>query len=261
MYEEFWGLKEKPFENSPDPRYLFPADEHQSALETLGYAVYERKGGALLTGDYGCGKTLLIRVLVRRLIDDGVEAAVVSYPRLTALEFLREILYQLGVEERTRSRQKLSRMVAEILHDNVMDGKHTIVVVDEAQVVNRQAILDELRLLLNYQFNDRFLLTLILVGQPELRERIAALPQLEQRLALRVHLHNLDPDETRKYISHRLVTAGATRPIFTDAAIETIYEHTYGCPRRINNMADLCLWRGFQRKRPQVDPELVQAVA
>ena len=260
MYEAFWGLSEKPFENSPDPKYLFPAAEHKKAIELLTYAVCGQKGGALLTGDYGCGKTLLIRVLVQELEKDGVQMAVISYPRLTSVELLREVVHQLGSDVRSNSKLKLSRTVGQILHENVRAGKHTVLIVDEAQVVEKKSVMEELRLLLNYQLNDRFLLTLLLVGQPELRERVAAIPQLEQRIAVKSHLHMFDFVDTAKYISYRLGVAGASRQIFTPDAIEAIYNHSYGCPRRINNIGDLSLWTGFQKTVSEVGADIVESV-
>ena len=260
MYEAFWGLSERPFENSPDPKYLFPSAEHRQAVELLKYAVRGQKGGALLTGDYGCGKTLLIRVLVQELEQDGVVTAVITYPRLTGAELLREAVFQLGGDVRSNSRLKLSRAVGLILHENVKKGKHTVLIVDEAQVIERKAILEELRLLLNYQLNDRFLLSLLLVGQPELRERVAALPQLEQRLAVKSHLHTFDLVDTAKYMAYRLAVAGASRPIFTQDAVEAIYQRSYGCPRRVNNLGDLCLWTGFQKKVSEVGVDTVESI-
>lgn len=261
MYEAFWGLKEKPFENSPDPRYLYPAAEHAQALELLTYAVQAHKGGALLTGDYGCGKTLLIRVLVQDLIKDGVQPAVINYPKLTAAELLRDVLFQLDHDLRSNSRLKLTRAIGEALHENLRAGKHTVLIVDEAQVIERKSILEELRLLLNYQLSDRFLLTLLLAGQPELRERVAALPQLEQRLGVRAHLHTFDLVDTARYIDYRLSVAGASRTLFTQEAIESIYHRSYGCPRRINNLGDLCLWTGFQRKVSEIGADIAESVA
>lgn len=261
MYEAYWGLREKPFENSPDPKYLFPSSEHRAAVEALAYAVKERKGGALLTGDYGCGKTLLIRVLAQLLYKDGTSVAVINYPRLTGAEMLREMLYQLGSDLNTTSKLRLSRAIGEMLHKAALAGKHTLLIIDEAQVIEKKAILEELRLLLNYQMNDRFLLTLLLVGQPELREQVSAIPQLDQRLAVRSHLHTFDLMDTAQYISYRTNVAGAGRAIFTDDAVEEIYNRSFGCPRRINNLGDMCLFRGFQRSAGQVDATLVKQVA
>jgi general secretion pathway protein A len=258
--EQFWGLAEKPFENSPDPRFLYPAVEHRHAVDLLCYAVRQQKGAALLTGEYGCGKTLLIRVLVQELEKDA-HIAVITYPRLTGTELLREVLFQLGTDLSTGSRQRLVRAIGELLHANVRRGGHTVVIVDEAQVIDKPAILDELRLLLNYQLNDRFLLTLILVGQPELRERVAALPQLDQRIAVKTHLHTFDLVDTAKYIAYRLAAAGAARAVFKPDAVESIYEHSYGCPRRINNLGDLCLWNGFQKKVSEIGADIVESVA
>ena len=261
MYEAFWGLGERPFENSPDPKFLFPSAEHRQATEMLTYAAQARKGGAMLTGDYGCGKTLLIRVLVQELEQNGVQTAVINYPKLTGIELLRDTLYQLGGEATSNSRLKLSRAIGQVLHENVRNGKHTVLIVDEAQVIEKKSILEELRLLLNYQLNDRFLMTLLLVGQPELREQVAALPQLEQRLSVTVHLHTFDLVDTAKYVSYRLGIAGASRPLFTPDAVEKIYERSFGCPRRINNIGDLCLWQGFQSKVSEVDTDIVESVA
>jgi len=261
LYESFWGLREKPFENSPDPKYLFPSTEHEHAIQMLLYAVQSRKGGALLTGDYGCGKTLLIRVLVQELSRSGVETAVINYPKLTGVELLRDVLFQLGCEVCSNSRLKLTRAIGEMLQQHVRAGKHTMIIIDEAQIIERKAILEELRLLLNYQLNDRFLLSLLLVGQPELRELVSALPQLEQRLTVRAHLHTFDLVDTAKYIAYRLGIAGASRPIFTQDAVEAIYRHSYGCPRRVNNLGDLALWKGFQNKVSEIGAEIVEAVA
>ncbi len=260
MYEAFWGLDERPFENSPDPKYLFPAAEHKQAIQLLGYAVRAQKGGALLTGDYGCGKTLLIRVLVQELERDGVHTAVIGYPKLTGVELLREVLYQLGNEVRSNSRLKLSRAVGRILHQNVSAGKHTALIVDEAQMIEKKSILEELRLLLNYQLNDRFLLTLLLVGQPELRQRVAELPQLEQRLAVKAHLHTFDLVDTAKYFAYRLGVAGASRPIFTRDAVEAVHNRSSGCPRLINNLGDLSLWKGFHKSVSEIGPEIVESI-
>ena len=261
LYETYWKLAVKPFENTPDPDFLFESSEHEEALERLRYASRERKGGCLLTGDYGCGKTLLIRVLVQELEQNGVQTAVINYPKLTGIELLRDTLYQLGGEATSNSRLKLSRAIGQVLHENVRNGKHTVLIVDEAQVIEKKSILEELRLLLNYQLNDRFLMTLLLVGQPELREQVAALPQLEQRLSVTAHLHTFDLVDTAKYVSYRLGIAGASRPLFTPDAVEKIYERSFGCPRRINNIGDLCLWQGFQSKVSEVDTDIVESVA
>ena len=261
MYEAFWGLREKPFENSPDPRYLYPSAEHLQAVDTLAYAIRSRKGGALLTGDYGCGKTLLIRILAQELEPDGVQLAVISYPKLTAAELLREALYQLGHDVSSNSRLRLTRAFGEVLQHNLRAGKHTLLIVDEAQVIQKKSIFEELRLLLNYQLNDRFLLTLLLVGQPELREQVAQIPQLEQRFAVKAHLHTFDLVDTARYIAYRLGVAGASRTVFTSDAVDRIYQRSFGCPRRINNLGDLCLWKGFQKGVSEIDAELVESAA
>jgi general secretion pathway protein A len=257
VYTEFWGLKELPFENVPDPRFFYPSAEHQEALLRLFYAVNSRKGAAMLTGEVGCGKTILSRTLIKDLPPERYEVGVVANPSLTPIEFLREILYQLGVENATDSKLDLLHALNDQVVKNVNNSKDTVVIVDEAQAIEDPDTFEELRLLLNFQLNDRFLLTLLLIGQPELRERIAAIQQLEQRISIKFHLGALTSEETQAYVHSRLETAGVTRKIFRDDAVNAVYQASRGIPREINNICDVCLLLGFGSRLEELDATVV----
>jgi len=263
LYTDHWHLNRKPFENAPDPDFLFYSNEHKEALYRLTYAIQERKGGALLTGEYGCGKTTLIRAVVRNVKTvkpDDYAIAVVNNPRLDHIELLNEILYQLGSDQQSNSHLELSRVLGDILYDNASQGKHTLLVVDEAQLIRDDAAMEELRLLLNYQLEDKFLITLLLAGQPELRERIKELPQFEQRVAVRYHLHTLSAEDTANYVYHRMRVAGATNAVFTPEAVQLVFKASLGVPRRINNVCDLCLLEGYRKSADKVGEDVVKQV-
>lgn len=263
MYEAHWGLKEKPFENTPDPRFLFYSQQHQEALSRMLYVVSERKSAALLSGEYGSGKTLLSRVLSQNLQqEDKYKTVSIFNPRLSSLEFIREIVYQLeGGKEVSPDKIDLLHNLQRIFLSNYDSGKHTVIVIDEAQAIADNEIFEELRLLLNFQLNNVFLLTIILLGQPELIERIINLPQLRQRIAVRFHLRALNQEETRGYIQHRLKVAGATREIFEEDAYKEVYLRSGGIPRQINNNCDLVLLSGYGSGVGRIDKEMIIRVS
>ena len=261
MYADYWKLERKPFENTPDPDFYYPAPEHTEALQRLEYVVMENKGAALLTGDYGCGKTMLVRKLAFSIPEDTFEIAYLNNPRLNPRELLQDILFQLGEEKIPDTTMELSRRINDVLFLNLEKGKDTLIIIDEAQLIQTEEVLEELRLLLNFQLNDRFLVTLLLCGQPELRERVNALPQLEQRLFFKYHLHTFDVELSEAYINHRLSVAGSQNSIFTKDAVEAIYRHSFGTPRRINNICDLCLLVGYQRKAEIIDGNFVESLS
>jgi len=260
VYLEFWGLNKKPFENTPDPEYFYFSDEHKEAYERMMYAVTENKGGALLTGEYGCGKTTLLRIIAGKIMNDDREVVVVNNPNYEPEELLAEIIYQLGGDASEKSRVELSKQIEEILYRNFQSGKEVIIMIDEAQLMRNDDVFEELRLLLNHQLNDRFLATILLVGQPELRERISKMPQFEQRLAIKYHLHSFNLEETGKYISHRLIIAGLSTKIVNDDAIEAVFNASFGVPRKINGVFDLALMTGARRNIKIVDSALINMV-
>ena len=261
MYEGHWQLEKKPFDNTPDPKFLFSSQKHEEALSRLIYAVRERKGGALITGEPGCGKTLLSRVLLKELNDDRYQVATIFNPRLSPLHLLQEILYQLDNNVKYSSKAKLLRAFDDILHFNRSINRNTVIVVDEAQTIGHKNSFEELRLLLNFQSNDDFLLTLVLLGQPELRDKINNLPQLKQRFNVRYHLKPLTEGETRDYINHRLKKAGAQSCMFSDEALAEICHFSSGVPRRINNICDMSLLVGAAHDVDRISPTVVREVA
>ncbi len=261
MYLDYWGLREKPFLNTSNPRFLCLSEQHDEALSRLRYTVTEFNACAILTGVFGSGKTLLAQALLDSLPSDQFVKAFIFNPQLNNVELLREIIYQLGVHDNLPE-QKTSIMhrLSDILNDNYSEGRHTVIIVDEAHLIEDRLIFEELRLLLNFQKHDRFMLTLILVGQPELREKIANMKPFDQRVSTRFHLKGLRESETREYILHRLEVAGAARPIFDEGAIHTIHESSGGIPRRINQICDLALLSAYGARASMVTEETIREV-
>jgi len=261
MYEQYWNLREKPFEQTPDPRYVYYSKEHEEALMRLIYTVKDLKGAMLLTGLYGCGKTVLSRVFLNELIGTKYEIALITNPRLSAHELLVEIIYQLGGGNHDgSSKGELLRLFHELLYSNLNAGKETVLVIDEAQAIEELETFEELRLLLNYQQNDRFLLTLILIGQSELRVRLKKLPQLKQRLMIEYHLNPLDEQDTNRYVEHRLKIAGAQQPIFDPQAKKLLYRYSGGIPRVVNGICDMALFVGFSSNKEIIDEVIIKKV-
>ncbi len=260
MFEKYWGLATLPFQNVPDPNIFFPSSQHRRALARLLYAVQHDKGAALLTGTIGCGKTTLTRAFILQLAENKYDVGVVTNPSLPPRDFLDEINLQLGVSSSGNKVELLRGLNGHFMR-NLERGKTTVLIVDEGQGITDPAVFEELRMLLNFQLNDRFLLALLLVGQPELQDRIAAIPQFDQRVAIRCHLTPLEVEESLQYITFRLKKAGATRGIFTEEAMRLIHQHARGIPRSINTLCDLCLLEGYAAKASAVDGAIVRRVA
>lgn len=263
MYEAYWGLTEKPFENTPDPRFIYYSSQHEEGLSRLLYAVSEGKGAAMLTGVFGCGKTLLGRTLLKELDKDIYKTAFITNPYLNYEELLMHIVYNLGGKDLpSRKTDVLVNTVlerlSEILENNMRDGKKTVIIIDEAHVIRNKEVWEGLRLILNFQLEDRFLLTLLLLGQPELKELIDGNKQFSQRIAVRCHLGSLNEKETKGYILYRLSVAGRNQAIFTEEAYKLIYKKSGGIPRRINHICDLILFSGFGKDLSIIDENIVK---
>ncbi|MCX7927415.1 MAG: AAA family ATPase [Candidatus Omnitrophica bacterium] len=246
MYEAYWGLTEKPFENTPDPRFFYYSQQHKEAIARMLYVVREHKGAALFTGEYGCGKTLLSRILWQELQQENrYQPVFILNPRLSGVEFIQEIVHQLGGAFESQAKIDLFHCLHKILYANHNANKHSVIIIDEAQAIKDKDTFEEIRLLLNFQLDNAFLLTIILLGQPELKFTVMSLPQFMQRMAVRFHLKAFNEIETRQYIEHRLAVCGVKRQLFADEAYKEIYVVTGGIPRRINTICDLALLVGF----------------
>ena len=263
MYEAYWKLKEKPFRNTPDPKFFFNSSQHEDALLKLTYAAAESMGAAMLTGVFGCGKTLLGQALLRDLGPDRYRIAFINNPQISSPELLRSVVRNLKATELPQKMTELmSDALLEVLQDilinNMRDGKETIVIIDEAHIIKDDDIFESLRLLLNFQLQNKFLLTLFLFGQPELQEKINNYKQLEQRIAMRCHLDRFGEKETISYIQHRLKVAGREDQFIEPSALKLIHEKTGGIPRRINHLCDLSLLTGFGRKAEKIDVDIIE---
>ena len=260
MYEAYWQLSEPPFDNSPNPKFFYLSPEHEEALVRLVYTVRHRKGCGMLTGEYGCGKTTLSRALIQRLEAERYEIGLLTNPSWSAVDFLREALYQLGGESRDKTKSELLHQLNDVFFSNFREGRDTVLIVDEAQLIEDDAVFEELRLLMNFQTDDRFLVTLLLIGSPELRERVRRLKYLDQRITIRYHLNTLDYTHTAAYVTHRLKMAGRGTPIFTEEAIKLIFDFTRGTPREINNLCDVALLVGYTKRVHEVGEKIVAEV-
>ncbi|MEI8348621.1 MAG: AAA family ATPase [Candidatus Omnitrophota bacterium] len=262
MYLAYWKFKEKPFENTPDPRFLYKSANHEEALTRMSYCIEERKGAAMLTGEYGCGKTVLIRTLLKELLRDEskYKVALIVNPSFSPSDLLKEIIFQFENTFLAGSKLMLMHRLNDILFQCMNESKKTVVIVDEAQAIPDHAMFEELRLLLNFQKNDQFLLTLLLVGQPELSQRVERLPQLKQRLSMAYHLNKLNENDISKYIDYRCAVAGRNDMIFNEPAIKFISEKTSGIPRKINTVCELSLLQGMFEKKTIIDETIVAKV-
>jgi general secretion pathway protein A len=260
MYEAYWELSEPPFDNSPNPKFFYLSPDHEEALVRLIYTVRNRKGCGMLTGEYGCGKTTLSRALIQRLEAERYEIGLLTNPGSTPVDLLREALYQLGVESTETRKPELLHQLNDLFFRNYQAGRDTVIIVDEAQLVEDDAVFEELRLLMNFQTDDRFLITLVLIGSTELGEKVRRLKHLDQRITLRYHLKPLDPTHTASYIGHRLGMAGRTTQLFTPEAIKLIFDFTHGTPREINNVCDVALLVGYSKRVKEIGEKIIAEV-
>jgi general secretion pathway protein A len=261
MYTSFFGLKEKPFAITPDPRYLCMSERHGKALAHLVYGVTESGGFVQLTGEVGTGKTTLVRTLLQNKLPNNADVAVVLNPRLSVVEFLETIceeLHILAPENRGSVKALVDSLNRQLLKAHA-EGRRVILVVDEAQNLSRD-VLEQVRLLTNLETSKQKLLQIILIGQPELRELLARedLRQLAQRITGRYHLEPLSRDETAQYIEHRLRVAGALGEVFESTAKREVYRLTQGVPRLINVICDRALLGAYSKETRRVNRRLVR---
>lgn len=259
MYLDYWGFAEFPFENVPDPRFFYLSTSHKEALTRLIYAVQMRKGSAMLSGEIGCGKTVLSKAYIQRFSGEKYDISLIINPKLESHEFLQEVLYQFGINDIPDTKVECLRILNNRMLENVKKDKETLLIVDEAQLLNASTF-EEIRLLLNFQLNNRFLMTIILIGQPELCNKVKGIEQLKQRIAIKYHLTSFSLEETLHYVTYRQKKAGRKENAFSREAIQSVYECTNGVPRMINNLCDMSLLIGFSAKEKIINPKIVENI-
>lgn len=246
MYTEFYGLREKPFSLSPDPRFLFLSDSHREALAHLLYGIEQGEGFIAITGEVGTGKTTLCRTLLQRL-EPGSEVAFLFNPQLSGIELLQAIDAEFGLETEGKSRRELMDQLNRFLLTKRQEGRRVLLLIDEAQNLDREA-LEQVRLLSNLETDTTKLIQIILLAQPELDAMLETpeLRQLRQRINVRWRLGPLSQTETRDYVRHRLrVAAGGAREIFSELALREVHRRSGGVPRVINRLCDRALLAGY----------------
>lgn len=264
MYKRFYNLQKNPFEITPDPAFLFPTKRHNEALAALYYGVSRHKGFVVMTGEVGTGKTLLIRCLLHLLRRSQVNYAYVFNSRLAPNEFLQYVAGDFRLATSGKTKSELLLELSSFVISRFQKGLTTVLVVDEAHHLSVD-VLEEIRLLTNLETPREKLLQILLVGQPELDEKLDSteLRQLKQRIALRSRLSALDMDETDGYIHRRLQLAGSPDPavLFPVETVAEVHQHSRGIPRLINTLCENALIHGYARQMPSISPAVIEEIA
>ena len=264
MYLDYYGLTEPPFDITPNPRFLFYSSRHREAFNHLLYGIRERKGFVQLTGEVGAGKTTLCRAMLEQLsaMNGHYATALILNPIMTAEELVRTIAIEYGLPVNGLDRLDTLAVINQFLLQQVERGKETVLIVDEAQDLTDD-LLEQVRLLSNLETDSRKLLQIVLMGQPELRDRLnnPRMRQLRQRITVRYHLPPLNRYEVTQYIQHRLEVAGSKgakgSPYFTQPALWRVYNYSQGIPRLLNAICDKALLAGFVSQQEKINYRLV----
>lgn len=258
MYTKYYNIKEKPFNVTSDPNFLFLSRKHKDALSHLIYGIEERKGFLEITGEIGTGKTTLCRALLNKF-DETTKSAFVLNPDLSQLQLLQTIMEDFGLVVEKKSKMNILKQLNQFLLDQLSRGNNVVLIIDEAQNL-KPSVLEQIRLLSNLETEKEKLFQIVLVGQPELRKRLddPNLRQLKQRIAVRYHILPLDRGEVKEYINHRLTVAGSTGDIvFDEKAIDLIYGYSGGVPRLINVICDKALLLGFVLETKNISFDII----
>lgn len=254
-YLQFYGLKEAPFTISPNPRFLYLSEKHREALNHLLYGIRERKGFVQLTGEVGAGKTTLCRALLEQLPPEQFSTALILNPVLHPDQMMQAIATEFGLNVRGKDRFETLHILNFFLLEEMAKQRDVVLIIDEAQNLTND-LLEQVRLISNLETDDRKLLQIVLMGQPELRDRLNdhSLRQLRQRITVRYHLRPLRFGEVKDYIRHRLSISGANgTPYFSLGAIWRIFKYSHGIPRLVNAVCDKCLLAGFVHQRDGIN--------
>ncbi len=261
MYLQYYGFQEPPFNITPNSRFFFASTKHTEALNTMVYAISERKGFVVISGDIGSGKTTVCRTLVNQL-DSRTQVALITNTLLSGRDLLTAILDDLEIDYRPGSKAKLLSQLNDYLIQQLKDDNNVVLIIDEAQNLT-PSCLEEVRLLSNLETENEKLIQIIFLGQPELKKKLALarLEQLRQRIAVYYHLSPLTIEETFDYILHRLkVASGSDRKFFTDGALDLIYKFSRGVPRLVNQICDSSLLSGYVAEATIIDEKILHEV-
>lgn len=258
MYLDHYGLTEPPFDITPNPRFLFYSAKHREAFNHLLYGIRERKGFVQLTGEVGAGKTTLCRAMLEQL-NDRYSTALILNPVMSADELMKAIAMEYGLPVNGLDRLNTLAVINQFLLQQVERGKETVLIIDEAQDLTDE-LLEQVRLLSNLETDNRKLLQIVLMGQPELRDRLnnPRLKQLRQRITVRYHLWPLNRHEVTQYVRHRLQVSGANgTPCFTRLALWRVHRYSGGIPRLVNAVCDKALLAGFVQQADKINYRMV----
>ena len=262
MYNSYFGFRELPFNQTPDSSFFFPSEKHKTALDALIYAIKQRKGFVVVTGEIGSGKTTVARTLLKKMGSE-IKSAVVTNTFLTPKGIITLILEDLGVMYRPSSKERLLLQLNEFLLTAAQQDQDIVLLIDEAQNLSPQC-LEEVRMLSNLETEKDKLLQIVLIGQPELRRKLgmARLEQFRQRISVHYHIHPLSDSETKSYVLHRLNCAKANgrdlNDLFEPQTFELIYEFSHGLPRLINKLCDHALFIGFVSDKKTITPSVIK---
>lgn len=262
MYWEFFNLNSNPFGITPDPKFLYLSQPHSSVIEWMKFAIEQHEFG-LVTGEVGSGKTVLSRYLIDKLPEDEIKVCWIINPILTPGQLLKEIYIQLINENPPRSKSELIKAIQEGLVKLYLDKKYPVVVIDEAQAIPGSKIFEELRLLSNYQTDEQNLISIILLGQPELANKLKRKSHRAflQRIRFTINLEPLSLEEISSYLEHRLKITGSKSNIFSSEAISAIHKLTGGYPRPINHLASFSMMEAASNEKYTVDADAVYSAA
>ena len=262
MIEAFWGFERRAFANTPDPDFVYRSPSFAEGFARLVYDATELRGGlSLITGEIGCGKTMLAQALADGLVDSPCDVITLPYPKVTPMQMLATVARGIGLDSPPRAKLDVIVALRERLREQHAAGRRAVLIVDEAQLAT-PSLLEEIRLLTNFEDRQDKHLHVVLLGQPELRDRVRKRPQIDQRVSLRFHVEPMEADDVRGYVAHRLCVAGRKgAPLFTPAALSVLAARSGGVPRRVNTLATQGLFVGAMRRLSEIDEELMTDVA